>query len=260
MVRKGEVMSKSNIEPHKITKPFQLLAAWLITLILLVGLLLTSAIRITTPAWITPMLTITAIIIIPGFLYLVFLMQTKYRPYLLEDKYFKDFLKKDEANEYIPTDIKDKNAIEIKYGNSYKFNKLKLEEQEINLLTFKARINYPHEAGSQYLMKLNVNGEYLKANDLINKSLTKRYADGREYSWFNEKDNSWFINYSPNFKQNYFSGKYRVINGDPYLFIFDLSRIKIENGTEYNIVIEHNGLVGNDAYRNSIIIEKPVVF
>lgn len=85
-------MDKPKIQPDKITKPIQLLAVWFAGLVLLVGLLLAGAKTIMEPNWIVPVLAISAILIIPIFLYFVFLLQTKYRPQMQEDTYYSKYL------------------------------------------------------------------------------------------------------------------------------------------------------------------------
>ena len=123
-----------------------------------------------------------------------------------------------------------------------------------NVLFLKARINYSHEAGSMYLMRIRVNGEFLREKHLVNKSPIKKIMDGREHPWFSSEYDSWTICYSPDFKANYFHRRYKVLNGDPYIFVFDLSAIRKKEGNKYEIVVEHNGLEGNEAYKNSIIV------
>ena len=85
-------MENPKIQPDKITKPIQLLAVWFAGLVILVGLLLTGAKTITEPLWLVPVLTISAILIMPIFLYFVFLLQTKYRPQMQEDTFYSKFL------------------------------------------------------------------------------------------------------------------------------------------------------------------------
>ena len=85
-------MDNPKIQPDKITKPIQLLAVWFAGLVLLVGLLLTGAKTIQEPLWLVPLLAISAVLIIPIFLYFVFLLQTKYRPQMQEDTYYAKYL------------------------------------------------------------------------------------------------------------------------------------------------------------------------
>ncbi len=85
-------MENPKIQPDKITKPIQLLAVWFAGLVLLVSLLLAGAKTITSPIWLTPVLAISAILIIPLFLYFVFLLQTKYRPQMQEDTFYSKYL------------------------------------------------------------------------------------------------------------------------------------------------------------------------
>ena len=85
---KPEIHNQSKLKPHKITRPIQLLAAWLVGLVLVDSLFLTSAIVIDDPPWIRPMLTISAVAFVPMFLGAIFLLQTKFRPEMQEDHYF----------------------------------------------------------------------------------------------------------------------------------------------------------------------------
>lgn len=79
-------MSQSQKIPiEKVTKPIQLLAAWLTGLVLVDGMFLTAAKTISEPAWITGVLSVAAIINVPVFLAAIFLLQTKFRPEMQED-------------------------------------------------------------------------------------------------------------------------------------------------------------------------------
>jgi hypothetical protein len=105
-------MTENNIRSEKITKPIQLLAVWFSGLVILVSLLLAGAKTISTPAWITPLLVISAILIIPLFLYFVFLLQTKYRPQMQEDSFYSKYLDLESKQDLKPdSDNKFINAI-----------------------------------------------------------------------------------------------------------------------------------------------------
>jgi len=90
-------MSLERITPHKVTRPMQLLAAWLVSLIVLEGALLTAAGSLGTPLWAPGALIVTAIVIIPVFVGALFLLLTKYRKELQDDRYYsEDQKRKDE--------------------------------------------------------------------------------------------------------------------------------------------------------------------
>jgi len=61
-------------------------------LVILVGSFLTGARLLTSPNWISPFLTISAVAIVPLFLALLFLLQTRFRPQLQEDAYYAAYL------------------------------------------------------------------------------------------------------------------------------------------------------------------------
>lgn len=88
-------MKGSDIKPWKITKPIQLVATWFAALIILESLLLTAAVSIG-PCWLQTAFGVTAIVIILLFIIAVFLLQTVFRHYTLEDKHYADFLKRRE--------------------------------------------------------------------------------------------------------------------------------------------------------------------
>lgn len=90
-------MSEPRIEPHKITKPIQLLAVWLAALVLLVGAFLTAAATVNRPLWLAPTFGIAAVAIVPLFLTFIFVMQTRFRAQLQEDPYYADYLKRQEV-------------------------------------------------------------------------------------------------------------------------------------------------------------------
>jgi hypothetical protein len=88
-------MQENNIKPEAITKPIQLLAVWLLGLVILVSGLLTAAKVLEHPSWLPVFLSISAVAIIPLFLFLIFLLQTKYRPEMQEDIYYAKYLNED---------------------------------------------------------------------------------------------------------------------------------------------------------------------
>lgn len=85
-------MKNQNIEPAKITKPIQLLAAWLVGLVLLDGSFLTAANSISSPTWASGLLVIAAVMNVPLFLAAIFLLQTKFRPEMQEDEFYSRYL------------------------------------------------------------------------------------------------------------------------------------------------------------------------
>lgn len=87
-------MSTENIKPERITKPIQLLAAWLLGLILINGSFLAAAAQITHPFWASSALIIATIANVPVFLASLFLLQTKFRPEMQEDTYYSKYLER----------------------------------------------------------------------------------------------------------------------------------------------------------------------
>lgn len=72
------------IVPEKITRPIQLLAAWLTGLAIVDGAFLLAAANIPSPGWAAGALVVASIANVPLFLLSVFLLQTKFRPEMQE--------------------------------------------------------------------------------------------------------------------------------------------------------------------------------
>ena len=83
---------RKKIEPHRITKPFQLLAAWLTGLVLVDGAFLWAAAEVDSPSWVSPLLAIAAVLNVPLFLFCIFRLQTKFRPEMQADEYYSRYL------------------------------------------------------------------------------------------------------------------------------------------------------------------------
>jgi len=85
-------MEKQQINPEKITKPIQLLGAWLVGLLAIDASFLFAASSMGTASWQSTALTIAAIANVPLFIVALFLLQTKFRPELQEDSYYSTYL------------------------------------------------------------------------------------------------------------------------------------------------------------------------
>ena len=87
-------MQADQIPVHKVTKPIQLLAAWLVGLILIDTSFLTAAATIVKPTWAPALLVVAAVLNVPLFLICLFTLQTKFRPQMQEDTYYASYLEK----------------------------------------------------------------------------------------------------------------------------------------------------------------------
>lgn len=90
-------MTEQRIEPHKVTKPIQLLAAWLVGLVVTNTIFLTSALHLESSSWERGALVISAIANVPLFLLALFILQTRFRAELQEDTYYSEYLSKKTA-------------------------------------------------------------------------------------------------------------------------------------------------------------------
>ena len=82
------------IIPHRITKPIQLLAAWLAGLTFVNGSFLTAAGLLHSPTWLSALLTIAAVLNVPLFIASLFLLQTKFRPEMQEDTFYSKYIER----------------------------------------------------------------------------------------------------------------------------------------------------------------------
>lgn len=129
-------MSDKNIKPEKITKPIQLLAVWLIGLILIESSLLTAAGVINEPGWLPVFFGISAVSIIPVFLILIFLLQTKYRPQIQEDEYYSKYLDKN-TMQFVDVSKKPNLPIELIRKEMYQI----VKETQNNLINIKSSVD-----------------------------------------------------------------------------------------------------------------------
>ena len=79
-------MGNQRINAEKIAAPFQLLAAVMVFIVLLDGSFLSAAAVLEHPAWLAMALTVAAIVYPLLFLIGVYVLQTRYRPHLMDDK------------------------------------------------------------------------------------------------------------------------------------------------------------------------------
>lgn len=87
-----EKVKSFSIHPERITKPFQVLAAWLGTLVMVNGSFLYTA-TVIQSKWLPHVLVIAAVINVWVFLWTMYNMQTKYRPEMQGDEYYSNYLK-----------------------------------------------------------------------------------------------------------------------------------------------------------------------
>lgn len=98
-------MESNRIDPAKVTKPIQLLAAWLLGLILVNGSFLAAALQIKSPDWAAGALVVAAVVNVPIFIVALFLLQTKFRPEMQEDEYYARHLERRWSAQTATTEI-----------------------------------------------------------------------------------------------------------------------------------------------------------
>jgi len=87
-------MKEHQIEPHKVTKPIQLLAAWMVGLVVTNSSFLLASVKMEPHSWEKGALVIAAILNVPVFLIALFILQTRFRAELQEDTYYAEYLSK----------------------------------------------------------------------------------------------------------------------------------------------------------------------
>ena len=120
-------MNNQKVDPQKVTKPIQLLAAWLVGLIAVNGSFLSSAVAIGGSAWESSVLIIAAVVNVPMFLGAIFLLQTRFRPELQEDVFYSQYL-----------DKKSNQIVTVKNDDHHEINTLKSEVKRLGVLLKRA--------------------------------------------------------------------------------------------------------------------------
>ncbi len=100
-------MAEHKIEPDKIKSPIQLLAAWFVALVLVDGAFLTAAGVVASPTWLPAVLVIAAVLNVPVFLCCMFLLQTRFRPEMLSDLHYAEYLKRNEQAQDLASQVRD---------------------------------------------------------------------------------------------------------------------------------------------------------
>lgn len=91
---RGNFMSERPFDPSSVTKPIQLLSAWLVGLIITNGSFLSAATIISKPYWAPGFLVICSALCVPIFLASLFVLQTKFRPQMQEDSFYAKYLER----------------------------------------------------------------------------------------------------------------------------------------------------------------------
>ncbi len=136
-------MNNQKVEPQKVTKPIQLLAAWLVGLIVVNGSFLSSAVALGVDAWESSVLVIAAIFNVPMFLSAIFLLQTRFRPELQEDAFYSQYL-----------DKKSNQIVTVRKDESQDSNTLKNEIKRLENLLKVSALNQPVSWG-RWIVALN---------------------------------------------------------------------------------------------------------
>lgn len=110
-------MTEHRIEPSSVTKPIQLLAAWLVGLLALNASFLGATAIIKEPSWASGFLVICAAVNVPLFLACLFILQTRFRPEMQEDSFYAKYLEGRISLETGQVEIIDKTA-EVEMVNS----------------------------------------------------------------------------------------------------------------------------------------------
>lgn len=111
-------------------------------------------------------------------------------------------------------------------------------------LFIEARIDYPTVAGAAELLRITVNNRIIQGYQLKNKNLAFHCAGiSKTYNYYNNERQSWYLFYSPDFFQNNVgSSTYRVVEGNAYQYLFDISDY-VTRGQQNKIILQN---VGNE--------------
>jgi hypothetical protein len=200
-----ESFSNTKIEPGKVQTPIQLIAVWFATLVIIDGLFLIAAINMQEPIWIRPMLTITAAIFVIIFLIAALVMQIKFRTQIQEDKYYSEWLERNETKlDFVKKQV-DKAFNEIPHPHELenedyrksieKFNgSLQAIDEILSLTSTQAKIleilstksqtyhDISHMLYELYGSETRTSVIQKAINDLVNQTLIKQVGDKFELS------------------------------------------------------------------------------
>jgi hypothetical protein len=141
------LVSDKPFEPSTVTKPIQLLSAWLIGLIVVNGSFLSAAAVITRPHWASGFLIICAAICVPTFLGALFLLQTRFRPEMQEDTFYSKYL--------------ERTSSETKKGEVIKIDRIPVDPVRMN-----ERISAGSVGRSRTISHRNFHGRGKNQNDI----------------------------------------------------------------------------------------------
>ncbi|MCP1315107.1 MULTISPECIES: hypothetical protein [unclassified Halomonas] len=141
-------MNNQNIQPEKITKPIQLLGAWLVGLFSINSTFLVAAVNLSNLNWASEALVIAAILNVPIFLIAVFILQTKFRPELQEGSYYAEYISQ-KTNDFVKFPVSTQNVQELlakierleEKLASYLVGSVHINSKEINSLLFGVNIH-----------------------------------------------------------------------------------------------------------------------
>jgi hypothetical protein len=165
----------TSIQPDRITKPIQLLGAWLAGLLAIDSCFLIAAAKLPTGCWEAQALTVAAIANVPLFLLAVFLLQTKFRPELQEDLYYSSYISQ-KTNARIPVTKEDAVSLLIQQ---------RIERLELHAKNIASRADTTNEDARISNLKIGIN-THLDDLDNIAKRLAKAGVVG--YSLFGPEE------------------------------------------------------------------------
>ncbi|MFA7004710.1 MAG: hypothetical protein WC429_11770, partial [Verrucomicrobiia bacterium] len=100
---------------------------------------------------------------------------------------------------------------------------------EVALLTFQARLESRRIGGSTYAMRLQLNGQPLEPEHIINKPRKLTMREGRQLGWFAVP--GWRVPYAPDFAANEKSkSPISIADPEPHRWTFDVTRLLRPSG------------------------------
>lgn len=114
--------------------------------------------------------------------------------------------------------------IEAGASATVKFPSREAATAEVALLTFQARLQSPRIGGSTYAMRLQLNGQPLEPEHIINKPRQLTMREGRKLNWFASP--GWRVPYAPDFTANEKSkSPIAAADPEPHRWTFDVTRL-----------------------------------
>lgn len=181
------MIESQKIDVKEVKKPFQLLAAWLVGLVLIDGIFLGVSTQIS--GWLQSLLVITSVINVPLFLIAIFILQTRFRPEMQDDVFYSRYLDS-KTNEVIQVTLREIiqlefNSIRTELRDIKNANQIAVEKTKTTTLHQEQELGYRWKIGvNDYLdnytkIRSILKREKIPVNNIFGSATTKDHPENK---------------------------------------------------------------------------------